>query len=122
MKLFVALVLSYGLVVQVRTQERDFTEIIELSQELGPGRGRCDPKFSLEDLQKGRPIELRGTQRRKLDQNCYKLDSILNNADNIMSNCLSPKEKDKVKAAALRTLLPSLGGALHQILIGRRRL
>ena len=84
MKLFVALVLSYGLVVQVRTQERDFTEIIELSQKLGPGRGRCDPKFSLEDLQKGRPIELRGTQRRKQNQNCYKLDSILNNADNIM--------------------------------------
>ena len=90
MQLFVALILSYGLVVQVLAQERDFTEIIELSQELGPGRGRCDPKFSLEDLQKG-PIELRGTApmivrvtQRKQDQNCYKLDSILNNADNIM--------------------------------------
>ena len=54
MKLFVALVLSYGLVAQVQAQERDLTEIIELSQELGPGRrdGQCDVEFSFENFQK----------------------------------------------------------------------
>ena len=97
MKLFVALVLSYRLVVQVLAQERDFTEIIELSQELGPGR--CDPEFSLENFRKG-PRELRRTQREQ-DQNCYKLDSILNNADNIMGRIMYLSLLNKVNSENL---------------------
>ena len=97
MKLFVALVLSYGLVFQVLAQKRDFTEIIELSQELGPGR--CDREFSLENLIKG-PRELRRTQREQ-DPNCFKLDSILDDADNIMVRIMYSSLLNKVNSENL---------------------
>ena len=98
MQLFVALILSYGLVVQVLAQERDFTEIIELSQELGPGR--CDPEFSLENSPKG-PRELRRRTQREQDQNCYKLDSILDDADNIMVRIMYSSLLNKVNSENL---------------------
>ena len=97
MQLFVALILSYGLVDQVLAQKRDFTEIIELSQGLGPGQ--CDPKFSLENSPKG-PRELRRTQREQ-DPNCFKLDSILDDADNIMVRIMYLSLLNKVNGEIL---------------------
>ena len=94
---FALLILSFGLLVQA-----DFTELMEVTQELG--YGQCSPsRFNLLRQEQAACHEEDGVLT--IQSLCYTMDIALYCIDNTLSECWTPQGLQKFKAATLRLLI-----------------